>query len=68
MERYQDPDDPLNGSDHLTGKLCIEKCGRPAGTHWSPYWCQPCNASRMDRISGSLNAILKMFETQKDSK
>ena len=64
MDRYQDPNDPLNGEEHQTGKPCIEKCGRPAGTHWSPYWCQPCNAARMNRISSSLSAILKTFETQ----
>lgn len=31
MERYQDPNDPLNGAEHQTGKPCIEKCGCPAG-------------------------------------
>lgn len=55
MERYEDPQDPLNATSYHTGKTCIEKgCSRPAGTHWSPFWCQQCNAARMRRISGAL--------------
>lgn len=50
MERHQNPNDELNGAKYHTGKKCIEECGRPAGTAWSPLWCQPCNAARMDRI------------------
>lgn len=56
-KRYHDPADPANGSEHHTGKLCIEGCGRPAGTAWSPYWCQPCNAERMDRVGAQLRAL-----------
>jgi hypothetical protein len=48
-ERYADPSDPLNGSKHHTGKPCIA---------WSKFWCQPCNAKRMDRISASLERVL----------
>ena len=59
MERYQDPNDPLNGPAHHSGRLCDEGCGRPAGTAWSPYWCQPCNAARMDRIGGFLKSELQ---------
>ncbi len=60
MEHYQDPNDPLNGPEHHTGSPCVEKgCDRPAGTAWSPYWCQLCNAARMDRISASLSDLLK---------
>ncbi len=56
MQAYADPHDPLNGSEHHSGRKCIEPgCDRPAGTAWSPFWCQPCNAVRMDRISASLN-------------
>ena len=55
MERYADPNDPLNGPEYHTGKECLErKCGNPAGTGWSPFWCQPCNAKRMSRISATL--------------
>lgn len=58
--RHADPEDPLNASSYHTGRPCIEKgCDRPAGTHWSPYWCQPCNSARMSRISASLEALLK---------
>lgn len=56
MERYQDPNDPLNASSYHTGKKCIVRgCDRPAGTHWSKFWCQPCNAKRMDGIGGVLH-------------
>lgn len=54
---YADRDDPRNGPDYQTGRKCIEGCGRPAGTAWSPLWCFECNAERMDRIDRSLRAI-----------
>lgn len=48
---YRDPNHALNGPEYLSGRTCVERgCGRPAGTFWSPFWCQPCNATRMDRI------------------
>jgi hypothetical protein len=57
MHRYEDPTDPLNAAKYHTGQSCVEKgCTRPAGTHWSPFWCQPCNAARMNRISANLEA------------
>lgn len=62
MERYEDPLDPLNGVEHQTGNLCIEECGRLAGTCWSPYWCQPCNAARMNRISATLEHEVARME------
>lgn len=59
LPRHADPNDPLNASSHHTGKPCIEKgCTRPAGTYWSPYWCQPCNSQRMARITKALDALL----------
>ncbi|MCC7537880.1 MAG: hypothetical protein IT379_16770 [Deltaproteobacteria bacterium] len=54
---YADPAHPGNDERFLTGKLCIEGCGRPAGTCWSPLWCVECNTLRMDRISASLDEI-----------
>ena len=57
MEKYRDPNDPLNGEKYHTGKPCVEGCGRPAGTAWSKFWCQPCNAARMDGIGDSLKKI-----------
>lgn len=55
MERFEDPLDPLNGPTYHTGKSCIEPgCANPAGTHWSRFWCQACNAKRMRHISGAL--------------
>lgn len=59
MENYQDPDYEGNGPKYHTGKKCIEGCGRPAGTAWSPYWCFECNKARMDRISKSLEDLVK---------
>lgn len=59
---YADPDYSGNGSEYHTGELCIEGCGRPAGTAWSPHWCQPCNTARMDRISASLKEIAEGFK------
>ena len=62
-ERYADPGDPLNGPKYHTGKPCIERgCNNPAGTGWSPFWCQPCNAKRMDRISASLEQMVREFD------
>jgi hypothetical protein len=61
-DRYQDPADPLNGPKYHTGKLCVEGCGRPAGTHWSHLWCQPCNAARMDRIGKALRTEIERLE------
>jgi hypothetical protein len=52
-----DAADPYNSARYHTGKLCIEGCGRPAGTRWSPYWCWQCNVARMARITEQLNAI-----------
>jgi hypothetical protein len=63
MERYQDPNDPLNATSYHTGKKCVERgCDRIAGTHWSKLWCQPCNAARMGRISGFLQHEVARYE------
>ena len=37
-------------------------CTNPAGTHWSRFWCQPCNAIRMNRISENLEREMARFE------
>ena len=51
MKRYADPADLLNGKRYHTGRPCIERgCDKPAGTAWSPLWCQACNEKRMDGI------------------
>lgn len=57
VKRYQDPGDVLNSAKYHTGKPCIENCGRPAGTHWSKLWCQPCNAKRMDQIDAAFEKL-----------
>lgn len=56
--KYRDPNDPLNGEKYQTGEPCIERgCKEPAGTAWSPLWCQKHNAERIDRISASLEGL-----------
>ena len=47
-------------------KVCIGygeftgKCTNPAGTKWSPHWCERCNKLRLDKIT-------KSFEELKES-
>lgn len=62
MEAYEDPNHPGNGAQYHTGKPCYYKCGRPAGTRWSPLLCQPCNAKRMARINDSMKRIEENLE------
>jgi hypothetical protein len=58
MKPYEDPNHPWNGLKYRSGQLCIERgCNNPAGTAWSPYWCQPCNAKRMNSIRASMEEI-----------
>ena len=66
MSRYADPSDPLNGPEHHSGKPCVERgCSNPAGTAWSPFWCQQHNAARMKRIDASFNAMAISHEVKK---
>jgi len=59
MEAYEDPDHPYNGPEYHTGKKCIERgCTYPAGTKWSPLWCQAHNAERIKRIDGSMESLV----------
>jgi len=61
--RYMDKNDPFNGEKYRTGEECAEKgCQNPAGTWWSPYWCVECNIKRMDKITNSLNRLLKICD------
>jgi len=63
---YADPGHPGNGPEHHTGEACVEEgCDRPAGTAWSPYWCQPHNAERIDRISRQLDGFIDRFEKRR---
>ena len=65
MQSYEDPHDPLNGPEHRSGGKCIEPgCDRPAGTAWSPFWCQPCNAVRMNRVSKSFADMAHVYTTR----
>ena len=56
LQPADDPLHPLNGTKYRSGRACV-KCGEPAGTAWSPYYCQPCNAERLRRITASLEQI-----------
>ena len=64
MKPFEDPNDEGNNSKYHTGKLCIEGCRRPAGTGWGPYWCQPCNAERINRISTKMDEMLDFFKDE----
>jgi len=33
------------------------KCNNPAGTKWSPYWCEECNKARLEHISKRFEEI-----------
>lgn len=57
MNNYENPAYQGNSAQWHTGKKCVEGCGRPAGTTWSPLWCFPCNVVRMNRISASLERL-----------
>ncbi len=57
MDAYEDPNHPGNSASHHTGKLCYNKCGRPAGTRWSPLLCHLCNVVRMKRIDNSMQRL-----------
>jgi hypothetical protein len=58
MHPSDDPNNVNNGAQYHTGKPCIVKdCDKPAGTAWSPYWCQKHNAERLHEITSSLEAI-----------
>lgn len=63
VQGYNDPKDRGNSAKYHTGKLCIgldgQKCEKPAGTWWSPYWCFGCNVKRIDRITASLEKIVE---------
>ena len=64
--KCDDPSDPKNSAKFHTGEKCIEKgCDRPAGTAWSPYWCQPCNAKRLHRVSDQLELAVEKFDEMK---
>lgn len=55
MKPYEDPANPNNSPAYHTGKPCVEPdCSNPAGTAWSPFWCQACNARRLELVSTGL--------------
>lgn len=56
---FEDPKHPGNQKNYHTGKLCIEGCGRPAGTWWSPLWCFECNVKRIKGINAQFDHIRK---------
>ena len=62
MSRWDDIHDELNSEKYRTGKKCID-CENPAGTAWSPLWCQPCNAKRMFRLDKQFKMIDETFKS-----
>lgn len=65
MIAFEDPQHTGNSSLHWTGHDCIEGCGRPAGTAWSPHWCFECNVKRIRRISASLDSIMSKVAAER---
>lgn len=60
MDAYNDPNHPANSAKYHTGKACITaECDKPAGTSWSPHWCQACNAARLTRITRNLEGAVR---------
>ena len=59
LRAYEDPNHIGNSAKHHTGEPCIEECGRPAGTVWSPHWCFECNVKRMNGVSESLDTLIE---------
>jgi len=39
------------------------KCNNPAGTKWSPHWCEECNRKRLDHITNRLEEMNAKFST-----
>lgn len=63
MLPFEDPDHDGNSLKYHTGKACrTEGCKEPAGTFWSPHWCQAHNTARMHRITASLEDMTKKAE------
>lgn len=61
MKPYEDPANPNNSPTYHSGKPCATpNCRHPAGTAWSPSWCQSCNAKRMNEI----NQVAEPFQRQ----
>jgi len=58
MKAYTDTNSEGNSTKYHTGKLCINGCGRPAGTAWGLHWCVDCNIKRLDGVLKSLHSIL----------
>ncbi len=63
MENYENPEHPFNSQRYHSGFRCAGyardvECDTKAGTAWSPYFCQECNAKRIRRISRCLSDIL----------
>jgi len=58
MAGYDDPKHEGNSEKYHTGKKCIEGCGKPAGTLWSPHWCFECNVKRINRINEQFEQLI----------
>lgn len=65
MAGYDDANHEGNSSKYHTGKLCIEGCGRPAGTAWSLLWCFECNVERINRINEQFKQINQFNQRSK---
>ena len=63
LEAFEDPNHRGNSTKYHTGKPCVTPgCLNPAGTAWSPLWCQPCNVDRIRRITRQLEQVETDFK------
>jgi hypothetical protein len=67
LQAFEDPENPGNSSKLHTGKLCVEGCGRPAGTAWSPHWCFECNVARIRKIDARMKDIRDRFKERESA-
>lgn len=64
MKPYEDPNHEYNSERYHTGQLCVGCHVKPAGTRWSPHFCQKCNAERINRVDDQLNKILSRMKRE----
>jgi hypothetical protein len=48
-----------------SGGVCVESaCEEQAGTLWGPMWCPEHDKERLDRVSDSLDSMVRRFENE----
>jgi hypothetical protein len=63
---------PLEAEGGIILKICIGfgpyegNCENPAGTPWTPHWCDRCDRLRRDTITKQLETIKAKFVLRED--